>query len=806
MAKTATTSELPPAKPKRKRRWIWRTLLAVLILILVILVAGFFWQRTSLPEIEGSLTVPGLGAETRISRSPEGLTFIQAESEADALYALGFAHAQDRLFQMDAMRRLAAGRLSEVIGDATLDVDRFFRTLGLYRQAEENLEGLSPEVIAGLEAYAAGVNAFLESHEGALPIGFTALQFRPEPWRPADSVAWGRLMALFLSGNHRQELINARLATLLPEEKLAQLFPDWPSWAPTSVPSLQGFEQRGQLKDLIDLLPWEIQPKTASNAWAVAPSRSASGAAIMAGDPHLALRAPGDWYLVRMETPELTLAGGTAPGVPLMIFGHNQRLAWTFTTTYSDTQDLFIEEIDPDNPDRYRTPDGWADFEIREEVIEVSGAAPEILIVRETRHGPVISDVVDEAEGLYPPEEVLALAWTALDPNDRSAQGLYRLNRAANIPGALSALRDLHSPQQTMILADNRGSIALVAPGRVPIRKAGNGLFPVPGADGEHDWVGEIPYDALPREINPESGVLITANNKLVGDDYPYLIAADWSYPDRAVRIAEVLETKDLWSAEDFRLLQLDDLSVGARRLMGRLLQAELPSEASAAVQRLSAWDFRMDRDSAEPLIYSTWLRALEQLLMRDELGDAFESMADGDAWRVYSLLQPGSHWCDDVSTEGESESCDAIIVAGLEQALAELVDLYGDDVSEWRWGRAHYASFGHPVLTFIPVISGLTAVEVETPGGQDTVNRAGSDFARPLPEAFRDRHGPGFRGVFDMGDPDGAGVVIATGNSGNIFSPYYVNLAEQWRDGVLFTLPPNPPSGSQTLTLQPQR
>ncbi|GAB5468292.1 MAG: penicillin acylase family protein [Rhodospirillales bacterium] len=803
MADTATATG-QPAKPKRKRRWVLRTFAILALILLLAAVGGYFWQRSSLPELSGEIALSGLAAETKVSRSPEGLLFIEADNEADALFALGYAHAQDRLFQMDAMRRLAAGRLSEVVGSQTLRVDRLFRTLGLYRMAQQNLAGLSNEVKAGLQSYTDGVNAYLDTRSGPLPIGFTVLGYEPEPWQPADSVAWGRLMALFLSGNHKQELLHARLATLLPTDKMQQLFPAWPDWAPTSVPALQAMEQRGDLRRLMELLPWEIGPKRASNAWALAPERSSSGGALLAGDPHLALRAPGDWYLVRIETPELTLAGATTPGVPLLIFGHNGRLAWTFTTTYSDTQDLFIEELDPDNPNRYRTPEGWRDLEIRDEVILVSGEDPVTLTVRESRHGPIVTDVLEEAEGLYPPEEVLALAWTALAGDDRSAEGLYRLNRAPDIPRALNVLRDLHSPQQTMILADSEGSIALVAPGRVPVRRAGNGLMPVSGADGAHDWIGEIPYDALPRAVDPPSGVLITANNKLVGDDYPYLIAAEWAYPDRAVRIAEMIAPQRVWSPEDMQRMQLDDLSVGARRLMSRLLQADLPTEAAAAVDRLAAWDFRMDPDAAEPLIYSTWLRALERQLMADELGDLFSQMAKGDAWRVYSLLGADSLWCDDTTSETEVESCDAIIVAALETALAELVDLYGDDVSDWRWGKAHYASFGHPVLNFIPLVSGWTAIEVEAPGGQDTVNRAGSDYALPLPEAFRDRHGPGLRGVYDLADPDASGFMIATGNSGNIFSPFYGNLAEVWRDGLLLPLPAAPPSGSQTLTLRP--
>ncbi len=797
------SSDLTQSQSKRKRRWWLRITLALLGLLLASAVGFYVWQRGSLPETSGTRTLAGLEDEVRLSRSPDGLTYIEAGNEHDALFALGFAHAQDRLFQMDLMRRLAAGRLSEVVGSQTIRTDKFFRTLGLYEMAEANLAGLSPEVQAALEAYSAGVNAYLETRSGPLPIGFALTGHVMEPWKPVDSVAWGRLMALFLSGNYREELMHARLLSLLPAEKVKQLYPNWPDWAPTAVPALAEMEKQGLLKEIQDILPWEIGPKLASNAWALAPKRSSTGGALLAGDPHLALTAPGDWYLVRIDTPDLTLAGATTPGVPLLVMGHNGTLAWSFTTTYSDTQDLFIEEVDPDNSRRYRTKEGWRDFETRMETIKVAGEEPVTFTVRKTYHGPVISDVVEQAQGLYPDHQVLALSWTALQTDDRSPEGLYRLNRASDVHRAIAALRDLDSPQQTMILADSRGSIALVAPGRVPVRRAGNGLVPVPGAEGAYDWIGEIPYDALPRSIDPESGVLLTANNRLVGDDYRYLIAAQWSYPDRAARIAEMLKAKPVWSPEDLQQMQLDVLSFGARRLMGRLLKADFPADADPVMTLMRNWDFRMEADRPEPLVYSAWLRALERQLIADELGEVFPQLADGDSWRVYSLLGPDSLWCDDVSTQAV-ETCDQQIAAALDRALKELVKEFGDDPDKWRWGKAHFASFDHPVLRFVPIVNSLTAIEIATPGGQDTVNRAGSDYSLPLKRAFQDRHGPGFRGVYDMADPDASGFIIATGNSGNIFSPFYGNLVERWRNGDLLPLTNTPPSGSETLLLTP--
>jgi len=802
------TDAVAAERPRRKRgwgRWIWRFLFVLAALIVIACAAFYIWQQGSLPKTSGEVRVEGLTADVTIARDADGLVTVKASNETDGAFAIGYAHAQDRLFQMDAMRRLAAGRLSEVIGERTLQIDKAMRALGLYRLAEENLQGLSDQTKAILQAYADGVNAFIATHEGPWTFEFYLLGFEPEPWRPADSIAWGRLMALQLSGNYRDELLNARIAGLVEEAAAKQLYPDWPDWAPSGVADYRDLERQGVLQGLEELFPWEIGPKGASNAWALSPARSTTGGALLAGDPHLGLMMPGNWYLARIETPEFTVAGATAPGVPYVVMGHNGHIAWSFTTTYSDTQDLFVETPDPARPEtHYLTAEGPRPFDIREETIEISGQEPLNLTVRSTYHGPVMSDVVEEAADLFPDDKVVALAWTALSSQDRSGEALYRLTKSRDIAEATAALRDLHSPQQTMILADRQGDIALLAPGSVPIRKAGNGLMPVPGESGAYDWVGRIPYPALPKAVSPDSGQVLTANNRLVGDDYPYLIAARWEFPDRAARIAAMLGEQARFSPEDLRLQQLDVVSNGAQRLLPRLLLAPLPEEASAALSRLEAWDYRMTVDAAAPLIYSAWLWALERVLMEDQLGEALPSLLQGSAFRVERLLKPDSLWCDNVATE-PTESCDQAIATALERALRALVDEYGEDVSDWRWGEAHYARLNHPILGFIPVLGSLTAIEVEAPGGQDTVNRAGSSFREPIPRAFLDRHGPGFRGVYDLSNLDDAGFIIASGQSGNIFSPYFGNLVERWRDGVLLRLDGSDGGTGETLTLRAQ-
>jgi len=790
---------------KRITRWILRGLLIALVLIVVAAGAAWVWQRGSLPTLEGELALKGLGQPVEVTFDADAIPTIHARTEADALFTLGFLHAQERLFQMDFTRRLGAGRLSEVAGEPTVKLDKIMRTLGLYRTAEANLAALTPAGRAALDAYADGVNAYIEGHEGPWPAEFYVLGYDPEPWTPADSLVWGRLMALQLSGNYSDEIRRARLAQKLTPEELRQLYPAYPADAPIATQDLAALEQRGVLRDLAEALPWQVGPKDASNTWAVRPDRSSTGGVLLANDPHLGLQAPGYWYLARLETPELLLAGATAPGVPYMVIGHNGSLAWSFTTTHSDTQDLFLETVDPSDPTRYLTREGPRPFKTRQEVIRVSGGGEITITVRETYHGPVISDAVDDSGSLLPEGQVLALAWPALLADDRSGDALLALNHATSVPQGLAALRNLNTPQQTMILADLEGRMTLIAPGRVPIRAAGDGLLPVPGAEGRYDWTGWIPFDDLPRLDEPPSGQLIAANNKQVPDDYPFLIAAEWYLPTRAQRIDEVLRSQAVWSPEEMVRLQMDSLSIGARELLPRLLAAaEGKAEAEAALALLRAWDFVMGRDLPQPLIYSGWIQALERRLLRDEVGpELLPELLQGNEQRIEALLQPDSLFCDDRGTQ-PTESCDDIIRLALDDALAGLVKAYGEEPAEWRWGAAHVARFDHPIFGFVPLVAGLTAYDVETDGGQDTVNRGAGNFAAPLPEAFRHRHGPGLRVVFDLADLDQSLFMIATGQSGNLMSPHYGDLAQRWADGVAVKLVGGATAAGSTLRLTP--
>lgn len=786
-------------------RRLGRALGGLPLLILAVGALGWVWLTGSLPQTEGRIALAGLAAPATIGRDDRGIAFIRAETELDAYRALGFLHAQDRLFQMEIGRRLGQGRMSELLGAATLPMDRFMRALGLYRLAQASYDGLAAETRAAIDAYAGGVNAFLATRRGALPPEFVFLGLTPEPWRPADSLVWGRLMALQLSDNWREELLRARLASRIAPERVAELFPDAETDGPATLAELAPLYGRLALDRLAASWPEELMPLDASNAWAVAGSRTASGAPLLANDPHLGLGAPGVWYLARIDTPTLRIAGVTAPGVPFHLLGHNGRIAWGFTTTHSDTQDFFIERVDPDDPDRYLTPDGARPFDRRTETIRVRGGDEATLTVRATRHGPVLSDLHAETAAAAKPGHVLALATPALAPDDRTAEALYRLNRAGDWAGFVAALRLFHSPQQNILYADGAGEIGFYAPGRVPVRKAGDGLAPVPGWTGTHDWIGYIPFDELPHGRNPASGQLVNANNRVANGAAGAKLAAIWPAPYRARRIEARLGARAGLTPDEMTAIQGDAVSLAARDLLPLLLAAP-PSDARAAEARalLAAWDGRMDRDRPEPLIYSAWARELERLLFADELGDDFAAYRLVRPRVLVAALTRYPAWCDDTATAA-IEACAERVAAALDAALDAIATRQGDAVGDWRWGDDHAAAFRHRALARLPVIGNLFGTRLATDGDDSTVSRGTSllyDPRRPFAHVM----GPTLRAVYDLADPDRSRFMIAPGQSANPLSPHFADLVRPWRDLGAVTLPGKPAPGRirRTLTLMP--
>jgi len=763
-----------------------------LVLGLAVLVSavGGAWLATSLPWRwplgENRRAAPGVEKDIKVRRDDNGVAYITAETEADAYFALGYVHAQDRFWQMETMRRFGAGRLSEVMGEATLASDKWMRTLGLYRLAERQAKDLPTAVYAALEAYAKGVNHWLASDVGLLAPEFAIFNFQPETWKPADSLIWGKIMAHRLGGNWRSEAMRAQLAKRIGPERTAELWPAYPADAPVTIAGLEsGGAPANAFARLQDLAPWPMgAPKGASNVWTLAPANTDTGGALLANDPHLGFSAPVLWYLARISSPGLIVTGATVPGVPFHILGHNERIAWGLTTTQSDIADLFVEKAAPADPKQYLTPGGQEPFVTREEIIKVKGASPVKLTVRESRHGPVISDLRPGVRSVIDEAHVVALAATYLQPEDLTAAAFYELNRARNWVDFNRALAKFQGPQQNFGYADTDGNIGLATAGALPVRGRGEGYVPTAGWTGETDWTGMAPYAELPKVYVPTIGVIVNANNRVVPPDFRHFLGYDWAPPYRAQRIADLLTENLARSTLGDSRLQLDHRSLMAMDLLPLML--EVPAEtagAKKAVAMLGKWDGTMARRKTEPLIFMAWLVELNKALYADELGDLAGTFLGLRPLLVKSILTRRQHWCDDSATKDATESCADRLKLSLETALKALTARYGPEMERWRWGDAHRARFDNPVLGRLPVVGKLANLEIETDGGDATVNRGAMRVNDPA-TPFAHVHGPGFRAVYDLHDLKKSRFAIATGQSGNPLSFHYRDLMEDWRDG----------------------
>jgi penicillin amidase len=767
-------------------RWTLRIVASLVVLIVVVAVAGYFWLRTSLPKLDGEVAVEGLRAPVEIVRDRNAVPHIFAGSETDAAFALGYVHAQDRLLQMEMMRRLGAGRLAEVAGPRALRIDRMFRTFGLYRKAEATLPHLAPEMRAALEAYAAGVNAYLKTHKGALPPEFLLLGIDPEPWRPADSLVWGRIMAVRLSTNWQNELLRAFLETRIGADKLAVLWPPQPGTRPATISDNDRrrteLYRRSDIERALAALPKNFFGG-ASNAWAISGKLTTTGKPILANDPHLQISAPILWYLARIDTPTRHLVGATAPGVPLTILGHNGHIAWGVTATYADTDDVYIERIDPAHPDSYQTPGGPKPFDVRKETLKVRGGPDVTLTIRETRHGPVLNDLFDKKEaGAIPAGNLLVLSAPWLRTVDRTAEAIYRIDKARNWDEFTEALRSWQSPPQNVMFAATNGDIGIFTPGLIPTRRSGEGFMPTEGWKAENGWNGFIPFDALPHLRNPASGRIVNANNRLVGPDYPYFISRSWGDHYRAQRINALLDALPKHSLDTAARIQSDPYGSMAQDLLPLMLAAKPRSDAArAAVERLRAWNRRMTRGRPEPLLFAAWLRELNRALYADELGDTFKRYWSVRPDVVKAILTAHHDWCDDVTTAAK-ESCDDRIALALDRALADLKRRFGDDPAAWKWGDAHYADLRNSVLSFIPIVRSFADLRIAANGGNFTINKAAFSV-RNDKAPFAQREGPGYRAIYDLSNLDNSRFMIATGQSGNLLSPYYGSFVHRWRD-----------------------
>lgn len=815
-------------------RWLKRLgwgLLGIVLLAATGSIGGYVWYRqASQPDVAGTLRLAGLRDRVVVVRDRNAVPHIQAANSLDAYYALGYVHAQDRLWQMQMNKRIVAGRLAEILGPSALETDRFLRTLGVRRNAEAILAQTPPEARAVLQAYADGVNAFIDTRKSALPPEFLIVGTRPERWEPVDTIGWQTMMAWDLGGNWTQEVLRMGLSQQLPASRIAEILAPYPGEKPLRTMDYASFYRKlapvaTAMAQVVQQAPSGYVEGMGSNNWVVSGAHTRSGKPLLANDPHLGLQAPALWYFAHLQAPGLDLTGATLPGAPLVVLGHNKRIAWGFTNTAPDVQDLYLERVDPANPNRYQTPEGWAEFSTRTETIQVKGASDVTLTVRGTRHGPVMSDVAEPISAAAKPlgaQYVVAFQWAALRADDRTFVASLNMSHASDWKSFVAALRDFHSPQQNIVYADVDGNIGYIAPGRVPLRRPDNdlmGLAPAPGWDARYDWQGFIPFEQLPRRFNPPEGMIVTANQKIVGDDYPYFITSEWTVPYRYQRIRTLLEAEPHHTKDTFAAIQKDVVSLAVRDALPLLLAAPVATDATrpprerALLDALRKWDGTMSADRAEPLVVTAWLRELSRLLFEDKVGESqFNRL-----WEQRNVQLPmlnamrdpkglGAFWCDNSRTPAH-ESCADTIGLAWQRAIADLDRRYGDDTAKWRWGKAHTARSEHKPFGKVPYLSSLFNVRVPTGGDTYTVD-VGRHNLRDEHAPFESTHAASLRAIYDLDDLSESRFMTSTGQSGNALSPHYRDWTEEWAAVQLITIGAhrrNPGGDSfDTLVLRP--
>ncbi len=826
----------PPGgfKQHRKRRYPRLRKIAkrtgFVVVVLVFGLVGFLvWStRRSLPMIDGEVAIPGLVGEVTIIRDEQGIPHIYAENVNDLFLAQGYVQAQDRFWQMDFWRHISSGTLSEMFGKSQVEADEFLRTMGWRQLAETQYAESSDMSRAALDGYTAGVNAYLAERSPAeLDFGYTILElsnrsYDPAPWSPVDSLAWGKVMAWDLRGNMDNEIARSLLLNQYTPEQVQQLFPDYPTKNPIIIGDTSGKRTSATgidpgpvtivdaLEDIVamtqnlDDLTKGGDPGIGSNSWVISGDRSVTGAPILANDPHLGIQMPSIWYQVGLHCAPVTdacpydVAGFSFPGVPGVVIGHNARIAWGLTNLGPDVVDLVIEQINPDNANQYRVNDEWVDMEVRTEIITVAGGADKTLTVRSTRNGPIISGVFsdldnfDETSGIpLPKNYAIAMRWTALQPTPGLTETLLRLNVAGNFDEFREALSYFAVPAQNMIYADIEGNIGYQAPGMIPIRRNGDGRLPVPGWIDDYNWDGFIPFEELPNLYNPADGYIVTANNPVVDGRYEYLLTTDWTYGYRARRLVDLISANQPLSADDMALIQFDSFNLNAEQLRPNVLQAINTNTATEREARalLAEWNLQNRADSAGAAVWAATWRALLALTFQDELPESLWPTG-GSRWFVVMeglMANPTDPFWDDRTT-ALVETRDDILALSFTNAVKELSETLGDTPSAWQWGDLHEVEFRNQTLgeSGIGLIEGrFNRGGFRASGGESIVNATGWN---PV-DGYKVDWLPSMRMIVDLANLENSRAIHTTGQSGQISSKHYIDMAATWVAGKNFPM-----------------
>jgi len=815
------TSAIATGRPieTRRRHPVARVLLWVLALIVLTVLGTAVWSwwriRAALPQLDGAVQVPGLAAPVDVLRDARGVPHLRAQALDDLYFAQGYVTAQDRLWQMDLSRRLAEGELAEILGSKLIERDVENRKIGFRVAAERGVDDLPPDVRHYLDSYARGVNAFIDAHRDRLPIEFVILGYKPRPWRDADSVAVALNMAKMLNTSWPADLEREQVRAKLSPELYADLFPEdsplehpvaepvkGPAHAvspqdaravPTGDPSkASGLESSDSgLDPVLDALAFASEDDLVlgSNNWVISGAHTTTGKPLLSNDPHIGHSLPSVWYMIHLEAPGMDVSGVSLPGAPTVIIGHNQRIAWGMTNTGPDVQDLYVEQFNPGNPKQYLHNGQWVDAELREEIIKVRGSMDDRLILRVTRHGPIISK-----QG----ERPLALSWTALQPHALQFP-FVAINQAQNWEEFTKAIRDFTGPEQNMVYADVDGNIGYYAPAWVPIRRNGDGSVPEPGASDDYDWIGYVPFEDLPHAYNPASGIIATANSRVIPDGYPYYFTEAFAAPFRTARIFDLLDagtpgrqcnpavalqnstphsacfTVGDMLKIDMDIHPLDDAWLAPALVRAATARPPALDEARKAIDLLQHWNGEATADSPVPLICHDTMIALRERILRPKVGDELARRN----WSLSTIFlekvvdQRLARWLP----PGDADF-DATLMASLDEGLRRIEErVKGRDPAAWRWGSTIPLTFHHP-LDPLPIIGHWFDVGPFPQAGTANTVKATTPGA-----------GPSMRMVVDFSDLDGSVQNLTLGESGEVLSPYYADQFQAWYTGHSFPM-----------------
>lgn len=804
---------------KRLRKWLARIAIGLLIVVVILGAVGFWFVRRPWPQISGALEVVGLGAPVQVVRDKWGVPQIYAQNDHDLFFAQGYVHAQDRLWQMELNRRAGAGTLSEVLGSATLRADRLLRTLGLRRIAEQTWTQLDDDSRRVLEAYSDGVNAYIDTHRSSLPIEFTMMGINPRPWEPVDTIAYANVIALSLSHNYKLELLRAQVIAQAGEPAVQDLFTPYAQGTPIIVPPGVGnYSSLGEARfdSLDDLYRFVGDPAIGwgSNNWVTSGSRTATGKPILETDTHLGTEMPSLWYMIGLHDGRFEEVGFSFPGAPLIIIGHNQRIAWGETTLGQDVMDWYLEKLDdPDHPTRYEYNGQWEDLKVVHETIAVRGKDPVPLDILFTRHGPLMTDVMATWSGGN--KQPIALHW-AMHEGNRLVQAMLKLNLAQNWTDFRTAMSEWDEPGLNMIYADVDGNIGYQATGRTPIRVKGHqGIVPVPGWTGDYEWQSYIPFDQMPMAFNPPAGFIATANNRVVSEDYPYLLTYDWFPGYRAQRISEMLAANDHATVDYMKEIEAQTYSIPAEHIRPYLLAIQPANELETrALDALKTWDLNFEIDRVGASVYEIWYWYFLQDTIAHKLGPDLASLYLSSNYERHSnqhvpmmeqlVKDPTNAWFDDPTTP-QIETRDDLLRRSLTEAVNWLSQKYGTDPAGWQWGRMHTVSFPDTVFDGVPMLGYFfNSRPIPARGDHFSVDSASFRWNDP----FQVIHSASQRMIVDMSNLDNLPAIITTGQSGQLFNPHREDMIQMWQDIQYIQLPFSPAAvqanAQDTLTLTP--